>query len=338
MGRYLKHPNPREIENVILLRRQLLLLATGAGATLMVPSTARTQGYPARSVRLVVGTPPGTSPDTIARLFGQWLSEQLGQPFVIENRPGAGMNVATDTVVRAPADGYTLLLSSLSNAVNATLYPKLNFNFLHDIEPVAFVGDNAFLMAVTPSLPVKTIGEFIAYAKAHPGKINMASGGNGSAPHMFGELFKLMAGVNLVHVPYRSSFYPDLFAGRVQVAFVAVAGSAALMKAGKIRALAVTTAMRSDVLPDLPAMREVVPGYQASAWLGVGAPKGTPAAAVATLNKGISAIVSKPDVKSRLAALGIKPRPMTPAEFGKFCAGETDKWAEVVRNAGIKAD
>jgi tripartite-type tricarboxylate transporter receptor subunit TctC len=323
---------------VTLLRRQLLRLATGAGSALVIASAARAQDYPARSVRLVVGTPPGASPDTIARLFGQWLSDRLGQPFVIENRPGAGMNVATDTVVRAPADGYTLLLSSLSNAINATLYPKLNFNFLHDIAPVAFVGDNAFLMAVTPSLPVKTIGEFITYAKANPGKINMASGGNGSAPHMFGELFKLMAGVDLVHVPYRSSFYPDLFAGRVQVAFIAVAGSLALVKAGKIRALAVTTATRSDVLPDLPAIGEIVPGYQASAWLGIGAPKDTPATVVATLNKVINAIVSKPDVKSRLAGLGIAPRPMTPAEFGQFCADETDKWAKVVANAGIKAD
>ncbi len=321
-----------------LLRRQLLQLATGAGAALMALNAARAQDYPARSVRLVVGTPPGASPDTIARLFGQWLSERLGQPLVIENRPGAGMNVATDTVVRAPADGYTLLLSSLSNAINATLYPKLNFNFLHDIEPVAFIGDNAFVMVVTPSLRVKTVEEFIAYAKANPGKINMASGGNGSAPHMFGELFKLMAGVDLVHVPYRSSFYPDLFAGRVQVAFIAVAGSLALVKAGKIRALAVTTATRSDVLPDLPAIGEIVPGYQASAWLGIGAPRNTPPAVVATLNKAINAIVSKPDVKSRLAGLGIAPRPMTPAAFGKFCADETDKWAKVVGNAGIKAD
>ena len=321
-----------------LSRRQLLHLATASILAFKGPSAAHAQGYPTRSVRLVVGTPPGTSPDTIARLFGQWLSERLGQPFVIENRPGAGMNVATETVVRAPADGYMLLLSSLSNAINATLYPKLNFNFLHDIEPVAFVGDNAFLMAVTPSLPVKTVREFIAYAKANPGKINMASGGNGSAPHVFGELFKQMAGVDLVHVPYRSSFYPDLFSGRVQVAFIAVAGSLALVKAGKIRALAVTTAKRSDVLPDLPAIGEFVPGYQASAWLGIGAPKNTFAAVIATLNSGINAIVSNADAKSRLAALGIEPQSMTPAEFGKFCADETDKWAKVVTNAGIKAD
>ena len=321
-----------------LSRRQLLHLATASTLAFKRPSAAHAQGYPTRSVRLVVGTPPGTSPDTIARLFGQWLSERLGQPFVIENRPGAGMNVATETVVRAPPDGYTLLLSSLSNAINATLYPKLNFNFLHDIEPVAFVGDNAFLMAVTPSLPVKTVREFIAYAKANPGKINMASGGNGSAPHMFGELFKLMTGVNLVHVPYRSSFYPDLFAGRVQVAFIAVAGSLALIKAGKVRALAVTTAKRSDVLPDLPAIGEFVPDYQASAWLGVGAPKGTPTAAVAALNSAINAIVSAPDVKSRLGSLGIVPRAMTPTEFAKFCADETDKWAKVISTAGIKAD
>jgi tripartite-type tricarboxylate transporter receptor subunit TctC len=321
-----------------LSRRQLLHLATPSILAFKWPSAAHAQGYPTRSVRLVVGTPPGTSPDTIARLFGQWLSERLGQPFVIDNRPGAGMNVATETVVRAPADGYTLLLTSLSNAINATLYPKLNFNFLHDIDPVAFVGDNAFLMAVTPSLPVKTVREFIAYAKANPGKLNMASGGNGSAPHMFGELFKLMTGVNLVHVPYRSSFYPDLFAGRVQVAFIAVAGSLALIKAGKVCALAVTTAKRSDVLPDLPAIGEFVPDYQASAWLGVGAPKGAPTAAVAALNSAINAIVSAPDVKSRLGSLGIVPRVMTPTEFAKFCADETDKWAKVISTAGIKAD
>jgi len=321
-----------------LRRRQLLHLATGAAATFVVPTAAWTQGYPARSVRLVVGIPPGASPDTIARLFGQLLSQRLGQPFVIENRPGAGMNVATETVVRAPADGYTLLLSSLSNAINAALYKKLNFDFLGDIAPVAFVGDNAFLMAVTPSLPAKTVPEFIAYAKANPGKVNMASGGNGSAPHVFGELFKQMAGVDLVHVPYRSSFYPDLFAGRIQVAFIAVAGSLVLAKAGKIRALAVTTAKRSDALADLPTIGEFVPGYQASAWLGIGAPKDTPAVAIATLNKEINAIVSTPDVKSRLAGLGIEPRPMTPAVFGKFCADETDKWAKVIRSAGIKPD
>ncbi len=320
-----------------LRRRRFLHVATGAAAVFTMPRTAWTQGYPTRSVRLIVGTPPGTSPDTIARLFGQFLAQRLGQPFVIENRPGAGMNVATETVVRAPADGYTLLLSSLSNAINATLYAKLNFNFLRDIAPVAFVGDNAFLMAVTPSLPVKTVPEFIAYAKANLGKINMASGGNGSAPHVFGELFKQMAGVDLVHVPYRSSFYPDLFSGRVQVAFIAVAGSLALVKAGKIRALGVTTAKRSDVLPDLPTIGEFVPGYQASAWLGIGAPKDTPAAIIATLNSQINAIVSDADVKSRLAGLGIEPRPMTPAEFGKFCADETDKWAKVVRSASIKA-
>ena len=321
-----------------LRRRQLLYLAGSAAAAVVVPSSARTQGYPARSVRLVVGTPPGTSPDTIARLFGQLLSERLGQPFVIENRPGAGMNVATETVVRAAADGYTLLLSSLTNAINATLYTKLDFNFLRDIAPVAFVGNNAFLLAVTPSLPVKTVPEFIAYAKANPGKINMASGGNGSAPHIFGELFKEMAGVDLVHVPYRSSFYPDLFAGRVQVAFIAVAGSLALVKAGKIRALAVTTGKRSDAVPDLPTIGKFVPGYQASAWLGIGAPKETPTSVVATLNKAINSIVANPDVKSRLAGLGIEPRQMTPAEFGKFCADETAKWAKVIRSAGIKAD
>ena len=230
-----------------LRRRRFLHVATGAAAVFTMPRTAWTQGYPTRSVRLIVGTPPGTSPDTIARLFGQLLAQRLGQPFVIENHPDDRQNLATETVVRAPADGYTLLLSSLSNAINATLYAKLNFNFLRDIAPVAFVGDNAFLMAVTPSLPVKTVPEFIAYAKADLGKINMASGGNGSAPHVFGELFKRDGRGRSGSCAVPVELYPDLFSGRVQVAFIAVAGSLALVKAGKIRALGVTTAKRSDV-------------------------------------------------------------------------------------------
>ena len=320
---------------MIRSRRRFLWLATGGVA---LSSRAWAENYPARPVRLIVPMAPGTSPDAIARLFCQWLSQRLGQSFFVENRPGAGLNLATEVVVRAPADGYTILLSSLTNAVNATLYDNLSFNFIRDIVPVAFIGDNAFVMVVTPSLPAKTVPEFIAYARANPGKINMASGGNGSAPHVFGELFKEMAGVDLVHVPYRSSFYPDLFSGQVQVAFTAIAGSLAFLKDGKMHALAVTTANRSGVLPDVPAISEFVPGYEASAWLGMGAPKDTPAEIIATLNREINAIASEPEIKTRLAGLGIEPRPMTPAALSRFIASETDKWAQVAKVAHIKVD
>jgi tripartite-type tricarboxylate transporter receptor subunit TctC len=309
----------------------------GVALSALLPR-ARAENFPARPVRLIVAMAPGTSPDGIARLFCQWLSERLGQSFFVENRPGAGLNLAAETVVRAPADGYTLLLSSLTNAINATLYDNLSFNFIRDIAPVAFIGDNAFVMAVTPTLPAKTVPEFIAYAKANPGKINMASGGSGSAPHVFGELFKEMAGIDLVHVPYRSSFYPDLFSGQVQIAFTALAGSLAFIRDAKMHALAVTTAKRSNVMPDLPTVGEFVPGYEASAWLGVGAPKGTPAEIISTLNREINAIASDPQIKTRVAGLGIEPRPMTPAEFGQFTADETDKWAKVVRVSHIKVD
>jgi tripartite-type tricarboxylate transporter receptor subunit TctC len=319
-------------------RRKFLKSAIGAAAVAAAPRAGHAQSYPTRPVRLVVGQPPGTAPDTIARLLAQWLGPRLGQAVVVENRPGAGLNLAAETVVRAAPDGYTLLLSSLTNAINATLYAHLPFDFMRDIAPVAFVGDNAFVMVVTPSFPAKTVAEFIAYAKANPGKVNMASAGSGTAPHVFGELFKTMAGVDLTHVPYRGSFYPDLLAGQVQVAFTAVAGSLALIKAGKLRALAVTTARPAAQLPDVPPLNRFVPGYEASAWLGIGAPKGTPAAIVDKLNTEINASLSDPSNKARLAALGVEPSPMSPAALEKFTADETQKWAKVITSAHIKAE
>jgi len=315
-----------------------LRLAAGATALLALPRSPGAESYPTRAVRVIVGQAAGTSPDAIARLFAQWLSERFGQPFVIENLPGAGSNIATDVVAHAPADGYTLLLSSLTNAINATLYSDLRFDFNRDMAPVALLGDNAFVMVASLSVPTATVPEFIAYAKANPGRINMASGGIGSAPHVFGELFKEMAGVDLVHVPYHTSFYPDLFTGRVQVAFSAIAGTAAFIRDGKLRALAVTTAHRSPALPEIPAMNEYVPGYEASAWLGIAAPKRVPVGVVAKLNNEINAIVADPGIKARLVGMGIEPKPMTPAETAKFTIEETEKWARVIKAAGIKAD
>jgi len=319
-------------------RRRFLKTAAGAAALAAAPRAGFAQSFPTRPVRLVVGQPAGTAPDTIARLVAEWLGQRLGQPVVVENRPGAGLNLATEIVVHAAPDGYTLLLSSLSNAINATLYDHLPFDFERDIAPVAFVGDNPFVMVVTPSFPATSVAEFIAYAKANPGKVNMASAGPGTAPHVFGELFKVTAGVDLTHVPYRGSFYPDLLAGQVQVAFTAVAGSLALIKAGKLRALAVTTAHPAAQLPDLPPLNKFVPGYDASAWLGIGAPKGTPAAIVEKLNAEINASLNDPSNKARLAALGVEPSPMSPAALEKFTADETRKWATVISSAHIKAE
>ena len=303
-----------------------------------MPRTVHAQTYPTRPIRLIVGQPAGTAPDTIARLLADWLGQRLGQSVVVENRPGAGLNLATETVVHAAPDGYTLLLSSLTNAINATLYEQLPFDFVGDIEPVAFVGDNAFVLVVTPSLPAASVAEFIAYAKANPGKVNMASAGNGTAPHVFGELFKIMAGVDLLHVPYRGSFYPDLLAGQVEVAFTAIAGSLAFIKAGKLRALAVTTSQPVAQLPDVPPLNKFVPGYEASAWLGIGAPKGTPAAIVRKLNAEINASLSDPNNTARLAALGVAPSSMSPAALAKFTADEAQKWAKVITSAHIKAE
>jgi tripartite-type tricarboxylate transporter receptor subunit TctC len=320
-----------------LPRRAFLNLAAGAAVFPSFSRMAVAESYPSRPVRIIVGFPAGLAPDTAARLVGQSLSERLGQPVVIENRPGAGSNIGTEVVVRAPADGYTLLVVAATNAMNAALYKDLKFDFVHDIAPVASIGETIFLMVVNPSVSARTVSEFIAYAKANPGKTNMASPGTGTAPHVFGEMFKMMTGVDLVHVPYRSSFMPDLLGGQVQVAFMTVSTSIQHIRDGKLRALAVTTATRQVVVPDIPALSEFVPGYEASGWLGIGAPRRTPTEIIERLNREINAVLADSDVMARLVGLGIPPTSMTPAEFGKFIADETDKWAKVIKFAQIRA-
>jgi tripartite-type tricarboxylate transporter receptor subunit TctC len=301
---------------------------------------ATAQTYPTRPVRLIIGYPPGGSADITARLLGQWLSERLGQPFVIESRPGASTNIATEAVARAPPDGYTLLLVAPANAINATLYEKLNFNFISDIAPVAGIIRFPNVMVVNPLVPAKTVPEFIAYAKANPGRLNMASSGNGSTIHVSGELFKMMTGVNMVHVPYRGGApaLTDMISGQVQVMFDNVPTSIEFIRAGKLRALAVTTATRSEVLPDLPTVADFVPGYEASAWYGVGVPKGTPDDIIDKLNKEINAILAEPKPKARLADLGASLLAGSSADFGKLVADETEKWGKVVKFSGAKPD
>jgi tripartite-type tricarboxylate transporter receptor subunit TctC len=323
-----------------LPRRNFLYLAAGASALPAVSRIARAQTYPTRPVRIVVTAAPGGAYDILARLIGQWLTERLGQPFVIENRPGGGGNVGTEAVVRAPADGYTLLLCGTINATNAALYDKLNFYFIRDITPVAGIIRTALVVVVHPSFPAKTVPEFIAYAKASPGKISMASAGIGSGPHVAGELFKMMAGVNMVHVPYRGGgpALTDLLGGQVQVYFPTTVSSIGYIRAGRLRALAVTTATRSDALPDTPTVGEFLPGYDASFWYGIGVPKNTPAEIVDKLNEAINAGLADPTIKARLADLGGVPMPMSPADFGKLIADETEKWAKVIRAANIKAE
>jgi tripartite-type tricarboxylate transporter receptor subunit TctC len=323
-----------------LARRRFLHLATAAAALPSVSRMATAQTYPTRPVRLIIGYPPGGSADITARLLGQWLSERLGQPFVIESRPGASTNIATEAVVRAPPDGYTLLLVAPANAINATLYEKLNFNFISDIAPVAGIIRFPNVMVVNPLVPAKTVPEFIAYAKANPGRLNMASSGNGSTIHVSGELFKMMTGVNMVHVPYRGGApaLTDMISGQVQVMFDNVPTSIEFIRAGKLRALAVTTATRSEVLPDLPTVADFVPGYEASAWYGVGVPKGTPDDIIDKLNKEINAILADPKAKARLADLGASLLAGSPADFGKLVADETEKWGKVVKFSGAKPD
>jgi tripartite-type tricarboxylate transporter receptor subunit TctC len=323
-----------------LPRRKFLQLAAGAAALPAASRFAWAQAYPVRPVRLIIGYPPGSGPDINARLIGQWLSERLGQPFVIDNRPGAGSNIGTEAVVRAPADGYTLLIAASANASNATLYDKLDFNFIRDIAPVASFTRAPFVMEVHPSVPAKTVPEFIAYAKGNPGRINMASSGNGTVPHLAGELFKMMTGVDMVHVPYRggTAALVDLLRGQVQVRFGSLTESIQYIKDGKLRALAVTTASRSEVLPDIPTVGEFLPGYDASAWTGVGAPRNTPAEIIEKLNREINAGLADPKLKARFTDQGLAAFVGSPADFGKFIVDETEKWAKVVRTANIKPD
>jgi len=323
-----------------LPRRTFLHLATGAAALSAVSRVAQAQTYPTRPVRIITGFAAGGTTDILARLVGQWLSERLGQTFVVESRPGAGGNIATEVVVRAPADGYTLLLVGPNSAINATLYDKLNFKFILDFTPIASISREPQIMVVNPSVPARTVPEFIAYAKANPGKLNIASGGSGTGPHMAGELFKIMAGVNLVHVPYRGGgpALTDLLGGQVQVMFPGPASSIAYIRAGSLRALAVTTASRWEALPDIPIVGEFLPGYEASSWQGLVAPKNTPAEIVDMLNKAVNAGLADPTMGTRLAELGNQVLANSPTGYGKLIAGETEKWGKVIRLAGIKAN
>jgi tripartite-type tricarboxylate transporter receptor subunit TctC len=325
---------------VRIARRQFLKSAGVVVATPAVSLVARAQAYPAKPVRFIQGYAPGGSADITCRLIGQWLSERLGQSFVIESRPGAGSNIATEAVVRAPADGYTILLVAPANAINATLYERLPYHFMRDIAPVAGLIRYPNIMEVNPSLPVKTVPEFIAYAKANPGRINMASSGSGSTIHMSGELFKMMTGVTMVHVPYRGAApaLTDMIGGQVQVMFDNAPSSIEHVRTGRLRALAVTTARRSEVLPDLPTVGDFVPGYEASGWYGIGVPRNTPQDIVEVLNREINAGLSDPKLKTRFAELSAATIPGSPEDFGKFIADETEKWGKVVKFAGIKAE
>jgi tripartite-type tricarboxylate transporter receptor subunit TctC len=319
-------------------RRRFLHLAAGATLWPAASRLASAQTYPTRPVHIVVGFGAGTGLDIYARLTGQWLSERLGQTFVIDNRPGAGTNLATESVVNAAPDGYTLLMASTAAFTNAALYDNLRFNFIRDIAPVASLTRSAFVMIVNPAFPAKTVPEFIAYAKANPGKINMASGGTGTVTHVAGELFKAMAGVDMLHVPYRNdgAAITDLIAGRVQVYFIALAGAAEFIKSGKVRALGVTTAQRSAAFPDIPTVGDFVPGYEASLRNGLGAPKATPADVIAKLNTEVNAGLNDPRIKAQFAELGSTTLPLTPAEYGKIIVDETEKWGNVIRSANIK--
>jgi tripartite-type tricarboxylate transporter receptor subunit TctC len=321
-------------------RRQFLRLALGAAAVPALSPLATAEGYPARPVHVIVGFPPGGAADTFARLLGQSLLERLGQPFIIENRPGAAGNIATEAAVRAPADGYSLLLVVANNAVNATLYEKLNFNFIRDIAPVASIARVPGSLDVNPLVPVRTVPDLIAYAKANPGKLNMGSSGVGSPQHVSGELFKMMTGVDLVHVPYRGGALAvaDLLAGQVQVVFDVLPESIGHIRAGKLRSLAVTTATRSEALPDVPTISDFVPGFETSAWFGIGAPRNTPAAIINRLNVEINAALADPKLEARFADLGATVLPGSTADFAKLVVDETEKWAKVIRFSGAKAD
>jgi tripartite-type tricarboxylate transporter receptor subunit TctC len=320
-----------------LKRRQLLLTAAAAAALLASPRMVAAQAYPTRPVRFIVPYPAGIAPDIATRLVAQSLSQRLGQQFIVDNRPGGASNIGTELVVHAAPDGYTLLTATMTNTLNTSLYDNLDFNFLRDIAPVAGLVRLPLVLVVNPSVPAKTLPEFIAYAKANPGKINFASVGSGAATDVAGELFNSMAGVHLVNVPYRSNYLPDLLSGQVQASFTPILQSLNFIKAGKLRALAVTDANRSKVLPDIPTIGEFLPGYMAVVWDGVGAPAKTPPDIIDKLNKAINAVLDDPTIKARFSELGSEPMVMTPAEFGKFVAAETEKWGKVIKAAGIKA-
>jgi tripartite-type tricarboxylate transporter receptor subunit TctC len=317
-------------------RRRFLHLVAGAAALPAVPRIARAQAYPTRPVRIVVGFAAGIAPDIIARLVGQALSERLAQPVVVENRPGAASNIGAGIVAKAPPDGYTLLMAVPTNTINHTLYPNLGFDFLHDIAPVAGLARSVFILVVNPAVPAATVPEFIAYAKANPGKLNFATPGIGSVPHVFGEMLKMMTGIEMQHVPYRSNIFPDLLSGEVQATFVTILSSLAYIRDGKLRALGVTTAARAPALPVVPAIGDAVPGYEASSWYGFGAPSGTPPAVIAKLDREIEAALSDEKMKTRFVDLGIEPMFMAAAEFAKFVVDEAEKWGKVVKFAGIK--
>jgi tripartite-type tricarboxylate transporter receptor subunit TctC len=321
-------------------RRQFLHLAAGAAVLPTLPRIALAQTYPTRPVRLIVTFAAGGSPDIIARLMGQWLSERLGQPIIVDNRPGAAGNIGTEIGVRAPPDGYTLLMALSVNAINASVYNNLSFNFMRDTAPVASIASTPLIMEVNPSVPAKTVPEFIAYAKTNPGKISMASGGKGAPGHVAGELFKMMAGVDMVHVPYRGDalVLPDLISGQVQVYFGVMPASLGYIRAGKLRALAVTSATRQEALPDVPTVGEFLPGFEARGWYGIVVPKATPAEIVGKLNQEINAALADPNMKKRLTDLGVAVFAGSPADFGKFIADETEKWAKVVKFADVKAE
>jgi tripartite-type tricarboxylate transporter receptor subunit TctC len=325
---------------VHVLRRDFL---TGVASAALLPAmgqAARAEIYPSRPVNLIVGTAPAGTPDIDARLIGQWLQEKLGQPFIVQNKPGAGTNLGTEMVVRSAPDGYTLLLITVANAINATLYGNMTFNFIDDIAPVAALVRTPLVMEVNPSLPVKTVAEFIAYTKANPGKVNMATSGNGTPQHIAAELFTMMAGIDVLHVPYRSTTpaLVDLLAGQVQVIFDTIPASIEFIRAGKLRPLGVTTTAPLDVLPGIPTVAEAVPGYEASAWQGVGAPKGTSAEIVDLLNRQINAALADEKIKQRLIDLGAVPIPMSPSDFAKMIAVETEKFAKVIKFANIKLE
>jgi len=326
------------MQRMKLSRRQFVRLAAGTAALPAAWQAARADTYPARPVRIMVGFAPGVAPDIAARLIAQRLSERLGQQFIVENRAGAGGNIATEFVAKAPSDGYTLLLTTFANAVNVALYKNLSFDFIRDIAPVASIVRGPLVLVVNPSVPATTVPEFIAYAKANPGKLNMASGGEGTPQHVAGELFKMMSGIDMVHVPYRAPPLPDLLGGQIQVIFNPIPTSIGYVREGRLRALAVTGATRSQALPDIPAVSEFLPGYEAVSWYGIGAPRNTPPQFIDKLNNEVNLALADPAIEARFAALGAEPMPMTSAVFGKFIADETEKWGKVIKVANIKTN